>query len=500
MLRRSSLLRQSTETSTSIKGGIKDFVDASYLNNKRPKVPGGAWPVDMLRKKSMGDLQQIWFLLLRERNMLLTMQHHYQRHIEELGAWPAPSRLRLVEDSMANIKRVLRERDHRANEAATLLFNERVAQRIYRYPPGPQAPPGSSDPTSRVTLLLSRHVSEERLRELFGRFDSFEDDRGLISVTVQPTVATMAAKEKAEEEFTKWWWAQDDAKEYARWSSSSFGGGSGGGGEAAAGQDAAAAASCFDTDVPFELAPGEFLQDVASKEELAALEARNVPVPPPLDTQAARATDMLERIRQQDRTYSEKVPIQLGYFPNVTSLPPPPSAGPRPVHPDEILGPWEATIVYTARDGGRYAQGLNVKRIDGADVLELTIERGDGAAAGAVEGKAAALRPAAADCMLYDEALGVEAAATEKEKRFPELPEWHEDYDKIINKAPEKIIQHNWQNAVDYMERESLLTGRSIYELPIDVDPTCGEQAHIPPFAKKPVEDFPRANKLHTNI
>eukprot|EP00957_Ditylum_brightwellii_P004466 339661-Ditylum_brightwellii.AAC.1 len=29
---------------------------------------------------------------------------------------------------------------------------------VYRYPPGPQEPPGHNDPTSRVTITLSRHV------------------------------------------------------------------------------------------------------------------------------------------------------------------------------------------------------------------------------------------------------------------------------------------------------------------------------------------------------
>lgn len=499
MFRNSHFFRQ--EVHKDIRGGIKDFVDPNYLNNKRPKVPGGPWPVDMLRRKSMGDLQQIWFLLLRERNMLLTMKDHYTRHQEELGAWPTPSRLTLVDESMVNLKRVLRERDNKANDAAAAVFRDRAARRTYRYPPGPQEPPGSRDPTSKVTLLLSRYVSEDRLRELFGRYDVAGDDRGLISVTIQPTSGALAAKEKAEEEFTRWWWAQDDIAQYSRWASppSAAATSTGGGDDESAG----AAASSFDADLPVELAPGEFLNDVADPAERQALEARNVPVPPPLDVteQNRKIKDMLERIRREGRTYTEKVPLQLGYFPNITSAPPP-AAGERPVHPDEILGPWEAVLIYAERDGSRYAKELGIERIDGAEVLELAVVYGE-VSAGA-EGKAPQLMPssapAAADCHLYDEALAIEEAAAAKEKDWPVLPEWSDEYDKILDKKPGDIIQHNWQNAVDYMEREALLTGRSIYELPIAVDPTCGEQVHIPPFAKPSVEEFPHADPLHNNI
>jgi large subunit ribosomal protein L47 len=490
MFRLTGWLRQSTEAPTIVRGGIKDFVDSSYINNKRPKVPGGPWPTEMLRKKSMGDLQQIWFMLVRERNMLQTMKDHYTRHQEELGAWPAPSRMQLVEESMDNLKRVLRERDNKANDAAVAIFKERLAQRIYRYPPGPQAPPGSRDPTSRVTLRLSRHVGEERVLELFGRYDAFDEDRGVVSVTVRPAPETLAAKEKAEEEFARWYWENDDAREYHQWSSSNNGNGKGG--ESASEENGSdggdGGLSCFDTDCPVELAPGEFL----SAAELEAVRASAVPVPPPLDPAEAarRTTDMLERIRMQGRTYSERAPIQLGYFPNITvAAPPPPAAfaATRPAHPDEILGPWEATIVYAARDGAEYARQLGVQRIDGADVLELVVH-------------AAGTAPAAADCALYDEVLAIEDAATAKEKGWPDLPEWDAEYDKILSKKPEAIIQHNWQNSVDYMEREALLTGRSMYEVPIPVDPTCGEQVHIPPFARKPQPDFPKPDHLHTNI
>jgi large subunit ribosomal protein L47 len=480
-----------------VRGGIKDFVDSSYLNNKRPKIPGGAWPVEMLRKKSMGDLQQIWFMLLRERNMLLTMKEHYSRHAEELGAWPAPSRLNLVEDSMENIKAVLRERDNKANDAATAMFNDRVARRIYNYPPGPQPAPGTNDPTSRVKLILNRHVHEDRLRELFGRFDSLDaavadeatgtnNDKGIISIKIEPTADCLAAKLKAEQEFTNWWWAHEDVEQYSRWSE---------------------AASFFDHNVEVELAPGEFLgkttsstsnnnesaegeqqqvQQAQQQFPAVELEARNIPVPSPLPA-AAPAKDVLERIKSEARTYTEKQRIQLGYFPNFTSLPPAEPSKERPVHPDEILGPWQVVIVYRDRDGADYAKGLNISRIDGAEVLDFVATTQSD-------------EPAAAHDIRYDEALNIEAAAFEKEKNWPHAPSWGEDYEKILKKDPALIVQHNWVNTIDYMEREAMLTGKNVWETPIPIDPTCGEQVHIPPNAKPPVVEFPEPDHLHTHI
>ncbi|KAK7482514.1 hypothetical protein BaRGS_00026225 [Batillaria attramentaria] len=73
---------------------------------------GRPWRVDELRIKSNSDLHKLWYVLLKERNMLLTMQHEYERQSE---LFPNPERIEKVEDSMENIMTVVQERDEAYN-------------------------------------------------------------------------------------------------------------------------------------------------------------------------------------------------------------------------------------------------------------------------------------------------------------------------------------------------------------------------------------------------
>ena len=63
------------------------------------------WP---FRLKSNGDLHKLWFVLLKERNMLMTMEEAYKEAVEK---FPNPERLDKVEESMDNIESVVRERN-----------------------------------------------------------------------------------------------------------------------------------------------------------------------------------------------------------------------------------------------------------------------------------------------------------------------------------------------------------------------------------------------------
>ncbi|TMW59676.1 hypothetical protein Poli38472_004745 [Pythium oligandrum] len=78
---------------------------------------GGDWKAWMLRQKSTDDLHKLWYVLLKERNALLTERAHARAKGIQM---PNPERRTKVKKSMARIKLVLHERSqvYQANQAA----------------------------------------------------------------------------------------------------------------------------------------------------------------------------------------------------------------------------------------------------------------------------------------------------------------------------------------------------------------------------------------------
>lgn len=69
---------------------------------------GRGWRLDELRIKSNSDLHKLWYVLLKERNMLYTMEHECKR---QTRLFPNPERIDKVQESMDNIETVIRERN-----------------------------------------------------------------------------------------------------------------------------------------------------------------------------------------------------------------------------------------------------------------------------------------------------------------------------------------------------------------------------------------------------
>uniref|UniRef100_A0ACD5XR86 Uncharacterized protein n=2 Tax=Avena sativa TaxID=4498 RepID=A0ACD5XR86_AVESA len=68
---------------------------------------GRSWKASELRLKSWDDLQKLWYVLLKEKNMLMSQR---QMLNSENMRFPNPERISKVKKSMCRIKHVLTER------------------------------------------------------------------------------------------------------------------------------------------------------------------------------------------------------------------------------------------------------------------------------------------------------------------------------------------------------------------------------------------------------
>ena len=98
-------------SSTHIRNGLQEFFppgvyEGENLVDEEPVV-GRKWKHSELRIKSNTDLHKLWYILLKERNMLLTMRQECRR----LGRpMPGPTRYHKVKLSMSNVQIVINER------------------------------------------------------------------------------------------------------------------------------------------------------------------------------------------------------------------------------------------------------------------------------------------------------------------------------------------------------------------------------------------------------
>jgi large subunit ribosomal protein L47 len=86
---------------------LADFMDP-YDIDPNTAAPGRPWTAAELRKKSSADLEVLWIVLCKERNMLLTSRYHHRVMKTEMQY---PDRLMNVKRSIARLKSVVRERD-----------------------------------------------------------------------------------------------------------------------------------------------------------------------------------------------------------------------------------------------------------------------------------------------------------------------------------------------------------------------------------------------------
>lgn len=90
------------------KRGMEEFIDNATKPGEYP-IAGRAWKASELRLKSFEDLHKLWFVLQKERNLLLTEKMLAKSEGKQMKA---KGRRVKVRQSMARIKLVLGERQH----------------------------------------------------------------------------------------------------------------------------------------------------------------------------------------------------------------------------------------------------------------------------------------------------------------------------------------------------------------------------------------------------
>ncbi|XP_068001170.1 large ribosomal subunit protein uL29m [Melanerpes formicivorus] len=88
--------------------GLEEFFDDPKNWGEKTVKSGDEWNIKQLRAKSNEDLHKLWYVLLKEKNMLLTLEQESKRQLKPM---PSPERLEKVENSMKNIDLVVEERE-----------------------------------------------------------------------------------------------------------------------------------------------------------------------------------------------------------------------------------------------------------------------------------------------------------------------------------------------------------------------------------------------------
>eukprot|EP00252_Welwitschia_mirabilis_P003062 TRINITY_DN13137_c0_g1_i2.p1 TRINITY_DN13137_c0_g1~~TRINITY_DN13137_c0_g1_i2.p1 ORF type:complete len:150 (+),score=33.84 TRINITY_DN13137_c0_g1_i2:310-759(+) len=104
---------------------LEEFFEAERNPNEKV-IYGRGWLASELRLKSWDDLHKLWYVLLKEKNMLMSQRQMFNsRNLK----FPNPGRLIKVRKSMCRLKHVLTERalqdpDPRRRAAMKKMIND----------------------------------------------------------------------------------------------------------------------------------------------------------------------------------------------------------------------------------------------------------------------------------------------------------------------------------------------------------------------------------------
>uniref|UniRef100_A0A6J0U1V9 Large ribosomal subunit protein uL29m n=1 Tax=Pogona vitticeps TaxID=103695 RepID=A0A6J0U1V9_9SAUR len=110
--------------------GLEEFFDDPKNWGEKKVKSGDSWTVEQLRGKSNEDLHKLWYVLLKERNMLLTLEQEAKR---QGVAMPSPERLDKVKASMERMDLVIKEREDALRLLQTGQEHERPGEWRYDF-------------------------------------------------------------------------------------------------------------------------------------------------------------------------------------------------------------------------------------------------------------------------------------------------------------------------------------------------------------------------------
>ncbi|RKP23126.1 mitochondrial 39-S ribosomal protein L47 (MRP-L47)-domain-containing protein [Syncephalis pseudoplumigaleata] len=123
-----------TDPSSKQRHGLWDFFENGQALPKEPTYTGRAWRAAELRHKSFDDLHKLWYVLLKERNLLSSQWAEAKRYGITPQQFTTFGREVKCRKSMARILTVLRERQLAYERAIKRHRRERfVARRAAEY-------------------------------------------------------------------------------------------------------------------------------------------------------------------------------------------------------------------------------------------------------------------------------------------------------------------------------------------------------------------------------
>nr|XP_046248795.1 39S ribosomal protein L47, mitochondrial [Scatophagus argus] len=88
--------------------GLEEFFDYPENWGLTTVKSGAPWTAKQLRTKSNEDLHKLWYVLLKEKNMLLTLEQEARRQRLQM---PSPERIKKVDRSLVRLETVVKERE-----------------------------------------------------------------------------------------------------------------------------------------------------------------------------------------------------------------------------------------------------------------------------------------------------------------------------------------------------------------------------------------------------